>query len=120
MLLYFINLFLTSLEVFQKYSWSIGRKYADTFAFSRILHSNLSAIDDSVKADNFNPEAFLMEIDMATGGNSRKSVENMWKIFEKRRIGILNNWTMGWSPENCILNRFFPYEKFAGNRGRRR
>lgn len=82
----------------------------------RLLADYLYGLDDDLK--NFSAEEFLIWFNLKTGKDPNEMIRELWRTFRRREMGQQNYWTMSWSPENCVLNRLFPYDKFVGNRRR--
>ncbi len=82
----------------------------------QLLRDYIIGLDDDMK--NFSAEEFMILFNMKTGNDPKKMIYELWRTFKRKKMGQLNYWTMDWSPENCVLNRLFPYDKFVGNRRR--
>lgn len=77
-----------------------------------LLRDYIKGLDDDMK--NFSAEEFMIWFNMRTGNDPKKMIYELWRTFKRRKMGQLNCWTMDWSPENCVLDRLFPHEIFAG------
>ena len=87
-----------------------------------LLRDYIKGLDDD-DMKNFSAEEFMIWFNMRTGNDPKKMIYELWRTFKRRKMGQLNCWTMDWSPENCVLDRLFPHEIFAGklfSRKRRR
>ena len=80
----------------------------------QLLRDYIERLDDDLK--DFSAEEFMIWFSLKTGKDPKEMIRELWRTLRRRKMGQQNYWTMGWSPENCILNQIFPYDKFVGDR----